>query len=138
MLPALWPGDTVLIEKRAPAQLEPGDVVLYERANRIFLHRLILLGPESMTARGDTLLQSDPPVSFDCLRGVLAGVRRGDEWAVPSKRMPVLWRAVAAVLSRSALALRLFVRVGLKVRGVREEQVVRGPQSVRATLESSH
>ena len=134
MLPALWPGDLVLIEKRPSAQLELGDIVLYERAGRFFLHRLVVLGPRSMTARGNTLPQDDPTVSLDCLLGVLAGVRRGKEWVVPSKKMGMTARSLSALLRRSAFAMRMFVRFGSKVRGTGDRR--NDWKSVGAKLES--
>jgi hypothetical protein len=115
MLPALWPGDTVLIEKQPLAQLDVGDIVLYQRAGRLFLHRLVdlrqELGDVALNTRGDAVPHDDPPVLADCLLGVLGGVRRGDEWVAVPKKMSTTSRLAAILLGRSSLLVRLLLRL---------------------------
>ncbi len=124
MLPTLWPGDTVLIESLPLSQLSPsymiGKVIFYERGGRFFLHRLIGLQasiPEDLPleplliTRGDAMPQDDPSVSAGSLLGVLAGVRRGSEWVAVPQRISTRSRLAAALLSRSSLLVRLFLRV---------------------------
>lgn len=123
MLPTLWPGDTVRIESLPFSQLNPGDlvgnIVLYDRDGRFFLHRLIGLrtnAPEGLPSealfmtRGDAIPQDDLPVPASHLLGVLAGVRRGNEWAAVPRRISTGSRLIA-LLSRSSLFVRLLLRV---------------------------
>ena len=115
MLPTLWPGDTVRIEKRPQAQLEVGDIVLYERVDRFFLHRVVDLrvaGSETtLITRGDAVPQADALVPIDQVKGVLTGVRRGEEWvALPRRPSPISWFA-ASLLCRSSFLVRWAVRV---------------------------
>jgi len=122
MLPTLWPGDIVLIESRPPSQRNlsdmVGNILLYERDGRFFLHRLIGLRTNEdfpsealLITRGDAMPQDDPPVPAGCLLGVLAGVRRGSEWVAVPQRIPTGSRWVAALLSRSSWSVRLLLRV---------------------------
>ncbi len=114
MLPTLWPGDTVQIERRPLAQLRIGDVVLYERDGRLFLHRLVDLQTNTSGAtlitRGDAVPQDDPPFPTDCLLGVLAGVRRGNEYVPIPKDMSAASRLISVLLSRSSWLVRLLLR----------------------------
>ena len=51
----------------------PGDVVLYTRNGRLFVHRLVEMAGEAVVTRGDALLDRDPPVG-----GRSAGAGRVD------------------------------------------------------------
>ena len=41
MLPTLWPGDVLTVETTTFEQLQIGDIVLYQRSERFFIHRLL-------------------------------------------------------------------------------------------------
>src|ERR1700758_403813 len=41
MLPAVWPGDTLFVERTTRESVEEGDIVLYERDRRFFVHRVV-------------------------------------------------------------------------------------------------
>ncbi len=82
MLPAIWPGDVLVI---TPAELGPlgsGDLILFSRDERLFVHRLLTVrrnvAPAALIARGDALPQSDPPLqAFQVLGRVTAILRNG-------------------------------------------------------------
>lgn len=40
MLPTLWSGDRLTIRQRSIEQMMPGDVVLFAREGRSFIHRM--------------------------------------------------------------------------------------------------
>ncbi len=111
MLPTLWPGDTVSIESRRLSELKLGDIVLYERRGRFFLHRLVALPaerfPGRLVTRGDSMPQADPAVRVESMLGVLATVRRGKDWRVVPGTMPRMSRVAAALLARSGGLVRL-------------------------------
>jgi hypothetical protein len=114
MLPALWPGDTVAIEHRPLTDMRVGDIVFYERGGRLILHRLVALPagtfPARLVTRGDSMPHSDPAVRLDSVLGVLAGVRRGEDWvAVPRSRTSI--SRLAAWLARSSGLVRLVLRI---------------------------
>ena len=41
MLPTLWPGDVLTVQSILPEQVEPGEIVLYMRQDRFFIHRIV-------------------------------------------------------------------------------------------------
>lgn len=114
MLPTLWPGDTVRIENRPSARLEVGDIVLYERSDRFFLHRVVNLavaGSETvLITKGDAVPQVDPLVTADRVKGILAGVRRGGEWVSAPRRQSLISGFMAILVSRSSFLVRWAVR----------------------------
>jgi hypothetical protein len=111
MLPTLWPGDVVSIESRRLSELRVGDIVLYDRCGRFFLHRLVALPaerfPGRLVTRGDSMPQADPAVRVESVLGVLATVRRGEDWKVVPGTMPRMSRLAAALLARSGGLVRL-------------------------------
>ena len=40
MLPTLWPGDLLTVQSRRAEDIEPGEIVLYMRGGRFFIHRV--------------------------------------------------------------------------------------------------
>jgi signal peptidase I len=114
MLPTLWPGELVLIERKPLAEIASGDIVLYQRDGRFFLHRLENIRTHStrvlIMIRGDAMPQQDPPVPADQLLGVLAGVRRKSNWISIPRRIPVASRGMAVVARRSVLFSHLLLR----------------------------
>jgi len=112
--PACYPRcgrDTVSIESRRLSELRVGDIVLYERSGRFFLHRLVALPaerfPGRLVTRGDSMPQADPAVRVESVLGVLATVRRGKDWKVVPGTMPRMSRLAAALLARSGGLVRL-------------------------------
>jgi hypothetical protein len=55
----------------------PGDVVLYARNGRLFVHRLAEMAGEAVVTRGDALLEPDPPVRAGDLLGRVVSIERG-------------------------------------------------------------
>jgi len=115
MLPTLRPGDTVSIESRGLSELKVGDIVLYERCGRFFLHRLVALPaerfPGRLVTRGDSMPQADPAVRVESVLGVLSTVRRGKDWRVVPGTMPRMSRLAAALLARSGGLVRLVLYI---------------------------
>ena len=82
MIPAVFPGDTLIVRSDTPASMCPGDVVLLARARRFYAHRLVNKTEEEgsmrLITRGDALSQDDPPFAQAEMLGRVAGViRRG-------------------------------------------------------------
>src|SRR5271156_3349515 len=65
MIPAVWPGDVLVVERRAAEKIERGEIAVAERDGRLVAHRVI--GPRAdaspasgtavatVTTRGDSL-----------------------------------------------------------------------------------
>jgi hypothetical protein len=90
MLPTLWPGDLLRIERTDAQAIRLGDLALFRREERLYIHRLIAMGRPAdgvLTARGDSMPQADPPFSPGQLLGrVTRVIREGRE--IPLKRSP--------------------------------------------------
>jgi signal peptidase I len=127
MLPSVWPGDLVTLQRVTQDGVVPGDIVLVLRDNRFVIHRLIERrqdeGCISWITKGDAVPQNDQPAAASELLGRVTEIRRGNRIFVPSRRVSLLHSALAWALCHSDRFrnLTLLVRAaGLQasVRGV--------------------
>src|SRR5215831_17063122 len=80
MLPAIWPGDRILVEATAVADIHQGDIVLCQREYRVFAHRVISrLNNETLRTRGDSMPANDPRVPADDFLGKVTAIERGPQ-----------------------------------------------------------
>jgi hypothetical protein len=97
MFPWVWPGDVLVIERKKASELKPGEIVFYERAGRLFAHRLLrvetrddwlhvpgtVLEPREThlvwLAKGDALKHSDPPLKEGEVLGRVVWIERGSK-----------------------------------------------------------
>lgn len=81
MVPTIFPGDILLVERDPFARLRPGHVVLALREGRFFAHRVVRLtalgGPPRVITRGDALREDDPAFFHDEVLGRVTAVVRG-------------------------------------------------------------
>ncbi|HEY0704327.1 MAG TPA: S26 family signal peptidase [Candidatus Acidoferrales bacterium] len=85
MYPWVRPGDQVFVRRYDFAQIRPGDVIFYERANRLFVHRVVqritrpVLGGTAsfLLIKGDARDRSDAPVSAKEFVGRAIRIHRG-------------------------------------------------------------
>lgn len=113
MLPTLYPGDILTIRCETLSAIQPGDVVLYTRDGRFFLHRnlrSVQRGSETaLVTRGDSMPHADDPVIASELLGKAISIGDGEE-AKPVPPCTVWRRTVGLVLAYSgrlrSLALR--------------------------------
>lgn len=124
MLPTIFPGDTLLIEPANSDRVGKGDIVLFRRDRRLFVHRV---SGKSGSARnlqivtqGDGMRRPDPPVSASELLGKVSFVVRDGRCLEPSKSLGLSGRAVAALVRRSASAARVIVGVHKMGQGPQE------------------
>src|ERR1700722_17098267 len=91
MLPTLWPGDVLTVQPAEPEQVEPGEIVLYMRQGRFFIHRIVsqeLSGNAGfLVARGDCMASDNPPVGHGELLGKVIEVRRSGSIFVPARKL---------------------------------------------------
>lgn len=115
MLPAVWPGDTLIVERIPSNAVSEGDIVLFGRDRRLFAHRVVTRlnhrQPAEILARGDANPAPDPPVPERDLLGRVSFIVRNGKSIKPSKTLPVSDRALAALAQRSDFAARLVVGV---------------------------
>lgn len=71
MLPTVWPGDVLLIERANSEVVSEADIVLFGRDRRLFVHRVVRKIPEDskIPTRGDAMPRLDPPVVEGDLMG---------------------------------------------------------------------
>ncbi len=113
MLPSVCPGDVLEVHRESPAEVLPGQLVLFEREGRFFAHRVVgKVRDEDRTllvTRGDRLRQPDPPVEPRELLGRVTAVRRGRRRV--ATRLTVGRRIASWLLGRSDLATRVVLRL---------------------------
>ena len=116
MLPAVWPGDILLVQSHDAAEAAPGDIVLFQRAGRLVAHRVVkrTISQQDIQwlTRGDTMGCSDAPISRGQLLGRVAAIERGSRRFTP--RRSVAGRLASWLLSRSDLATRALLKVGTR------------------------
>jgi hypothetical protein len=113
MLPTLYPGDILTIKREILGAIQPGDVVLYARGGRFFIHRNLRSVPQdsetALVTRGDSMPHADEPVTASELLGKVISVGDGGE-ARPVPSYTPWRRAIGLVLAYSgrlrSLALR--------------------------------
>ncbi len=113
MLPAVWPGDTLLIDRSDADRVSEGDVVLFARERRFFVHRVVKKNSEGskILARGDAMPHPDPPFAQCDLMGKVSVILRKDKCIVPRSRLSFAERVISALAQRSAVAARAIVAV---------------------------
>lgn len=118
MAPAMLPGDLVTVRRAGLGEISAGDVVLFLKRGRLFVHRVVghpaapaqnLNEEARLITRGDRLLHNDPPVSSEELLGRVVGVERGDR-RIEVERCESS-SAFARLLHASDRATYLYVRL---------------------------
>jgi len=115
MIPALWPGDLVTIRSTPSSELSRGDIVLFFRDRRFFVHRVLDVSAGSLLTRGDSVLASDPPVSPDELLGRVVSIT-GARGTRAVSQLGVAGRLVAFAARRSTVARNLLLRWNARYR----------------------
>ena len=125
MLPAIWPGDVLTVNRVSPKLLEPHQIVLYRRNGKLTAHRVVQVAHDHLLTRGDCVPSLDPPVAFSALVGQVTEVRRNGREA---KLQPSPWQGTAAwFLRHSELSIRLLLHlraVSRHLAGIPENQIL--------------
>jgi hypothetical protein len=121
MLPTLWPGDVLTVQSVRPEQVEPGEIVLYMRHDRFFIHRIVSTDLRHdkafLVTRGDCMFEDDPPVDRSELLGKIVKVSRANSTLLPVRKLSLFRRLVAWLFCHWSL----FRRVGLRFRAYPRE-----------------
>ena len=127
MLPAVLPGDTLVIEHIHSDAISPGDIVLFGRDRRFFVHRVVAGNQpksDAVLTRGDALPATDPPVPASDLLGRVSLILRNGKYFQPRRSLRLSERAVAALVRRSDFAARVIVGVhGIRASSQRQSQI---------------
>jgi len=115
MLPTLWPGDLLTVQSNRPEHAEPGEIVLYMRRGRFFIHRVVSKNPAEdeafLITRGDSMPKDDPPVRKGEFLGKITEIRRAGSIFTPAPRLSLLSRVLAYMFCYWSL----FRRAGLRL-----------------------
>jgi signal peptidase I len=111
MLPTVWPGNTLLIERANSEDVSEGDIVLFGRDRRLFVHRVVrkITEDSKILTRGDAMPRLDPPVVDRDLMGKVVFIQREGRCIRPKSSLSLSSRAVAAAVRRSETAARVIV-----------------------------
>jgi signal peptidase I len=123
MLPTLWPGDVLTIQSCRPDQAELGEIVLFMRWGRFFIHRIVSKNPgagdEFLITRGDCMPKNDPPVRSGDFLGRITEVRRAGSMFQPARNLSPFRRVLAYMLCHWELSRR--VGLGLWARRAKRD-----------------
>jgi signal peptidase I len=117
MIPAVWPGDVLVVERRAVERIERGEIAVAERDGRLLAHRVIGRGADAglkaaaTITHGDSLLAADEPLRAEELLGTVVSIERGAGARRPRRKLGIGARMLAAMARRSSMAARVFVRL---------------------------
>jgi signal peptidase len=114
MLPSVFPGDILIVERAQAASTREGDIVLVGREGRLFAHRLMGKQggrPSNILTRGDSMATADAPVDEEQLLGRVSFIVRNGKCIEPRRTLRISERAVAALVQRSDVAARVVVSV---------------------------
>lgn len=111
MLPTIWPGDTLTIERVDSAEVTEGDIVLFVRDRRLFAHRVVKNKNSVLITRGDSMCAADSPVDECEFLGRVSSVARNGRCIGPRRTLGTGERAIASLVQRSEVAARIVVSV---------------------------
>ena len=104
MLPSIWPGDRLIVQRKPPNQIQPGQVILYRRNSGVVAHRVIARRGDQFVTHGDCMEHPDAPVHASEIVGEVVSVEREERRVAPEW---TLWKqACAWALRRSDFAVR--------------------------------
>jgi signal peptidase I len=110
MLPAVLPGDVVFVRRCAAGAAQCGELVLFQRGPRFYVHRVVAHDGGGLVTRGDANPQPDSPVlPSEFLGKVVRQLRAGAAYTPPLQPRGVA-RAAAALFRRSSRAAHWFSR----------------------------
>jgi len=106
MLPAICPGDELLIKSFDCNECAVGDVVAFRRDTRLFVHRVVESGNGRVVTQGDALSVPDMPVNAAEFLGKVSKIQR--KGTSVNTRPSIAQRAAAAIFRRSRTCASLF------------------------------
>jgi signal peptidase I len=122
MLPAIFPGDILIIDRAELNRSVPGDIVLFKRDKRLFAHRVVgqhdRNGVRCLVTSGDALAECDSPVFPEELLGRVNSIVRGTRQIDPNATL--LGRLISISLRNSDLLRRCFLWLLCRTRCFRE------------------
>lgn len=113
MVPTIRPGDTLLVEDVVRGEVPVGEIVVFTRAGRLIVHRVVGTsrhrGRAYLVTRGDRAHREDAPVSPSDLLGRVSAIERRGKRSCPRSRRERMQRAIARLLRFSSRATSLYL-----------------------------
>ena len=136
MLPSVWPGDTLVIERVSPHQVCVGAVILVGRDSRLCAHRVVSVAEGCQSPRwitqGDANSAPDQPVSEDEFLGRVDYVIRAGKLVPVPAELSMVDQMIAKILRRSKTAARALVYLHRVVETPEESLPCQGCHTSRA------
>jgi signal peptidase I len=115
MVPSVLPGDLISVQRANVSEISLGEIVLYVREGRMFVHRVVGCkgSPENshLITRGDCLRHNDPPISSSELLGRVISIERGNcQWR-PTLELSTRERMIVTLFRNSSHATYLYLRL---------------------------
>jgi signal peptidase I len=115
MLPVIRPGDHITVQRCNPRELQPGEIILFQRNGGLTAHRIVEASETSLITRGDSLPTNDAPIGPGEVVGrVELATRNGRTVGLEPS---ALQRLVAALLRYSECFTRIYLRLSPATRG---------------------
>ena len=119
MVPSIFPGDLISVQRVDLSEISTGEIVLYSRDGRLFVHRVVARAGSQddprLITRGDRLSYNDPLVSSSELLGRVTSIQTHDErWhreVRPASGMSMWQQLFVNVLRTSDRATYLYLRI---------------------------
>jgi signal peptidase I len=115
MVPAIWPGDRLVVEPASSSNVAPGDIVLFSNEYRFVAHRVVEKNGDAdkgrVLTRGDAMAIADAPIRSGEILGKVSFIVRNGKCIEPTKSLRRSKRALATLLRRSEIAARVIVGV---------------------------
>ncbi len=113
MLPSVFPGETLVVERISAGEPQVGDVVLVGREGRLCAHRVVSIAWDSENPRwitqGDGMAAPDRPVLAHELLGRVAYLIRAGKCVPVPAELSVVENLIAKIVRRSLPAARALV-----------------------------
>jgi signal peptidase I len=114
MIPAVWPGDVLHVNRSSIDGLHPGDIIVYRRGEHLITHRLTSVRGTLLVTRGDAVRYNDADVCESELVGKVITIVRAGRRHHP--RQSIWQRAGSSILQRSPLCARITLLLGARLR----------------------
>jgi signal peptidase len=110
MLPAVWPGDVIVVRRKRVTDLAVGQVALCYRNGSFLAHRVVARSPNAIITSGDSLPYDDPQFcDTEVLGEVTSILRNGKAVAMcPCRRQRIIFRIARCSELCTRILLRLY------------------------------
>ena len=115
MAPSILPGDLISVQRTNVSEISLGEIVLYARDGRLYVHRVVGCKGSAenslLITRGDWLRHNDPPISSGELLGKVISIERGNFQRLPTLGLVKWERMIVHLLRNSSHATYLYLRL---------------------------